>query len=314
MTSDDVSMLERVRQPEYVGKNRCTPCTILNVGIAVAASAIAWVVAESAAGGSVAGALAAGLLVVSLSAIYLRGYLVPGTPTLTKRYLPDRVLALFDKRPIDDGIGAAPSAADRADRESGDAGEQGRRDVAESGQRDAVDPERYLLDADVVAPCDREDDLCLSDEFGARLEERTERFRSAPPDAAAIAELFDVDPDAVTPKDRGEFPAFEIRGRVRKWPSEGALIADVAADRALREQADDWATVPREQRLAILESLRSFRETCPQCAGRVEIGTETVESCCRSYEVATASCLDCGETLLEFDPATIDAAAENEAA
>jgi len=308
MASDGVSMLERVRQPEYVGENRCTPCTILNVGIAVAASAIAWAVGGRATSGSVAGRLAAAaVLVASLSAIYLRGYLVPGTPTFTKRYLPDPVLALFDKRPIDDGIAdAASGAADRSERESGDADEP--------TQQDAVDPEHFLLDADVVAPCEREDDLCLSDEFAARLEARTEQFRSEAPDAVAVAGVFDAEPAVVTPEDGGEFPAFEIRDRVRKWPSEGALVADVAADRALREQAADWGAVPREQRLAILESLRSFRETCPRCSGRVELGTETVESCCRSYEVATASCLGCGETLLEFDPSAIDADGENKTA
>lgn len=38
-------------------------------------------------------------LVAALGLVYLRGYLVPGTPTLTRRYLPDRVLAAFGKRP-----------------------------------------------------------------------------------------------------------------------------------------------------------------------------------------------------------------------
>jgi hypothetical protein len=40
-----------------------------------------------------------GIAIAGLSAtiIYLRGYLVPGTPTLTKRYFPDQVLRWFDK-------------------------------------------------------------------------------------------------------------------------------------------------------------------------------------------------------------------------
>ena len=47
------------------------------------------------------------LLVVALAAIWLRGYLVPGTPELTKRYLPERALALFGKAPAATGAAAS---------------------------------------------------------------------------------------------------------------------------------------------------------------------------------------------------------------
>jgi len=307
MARNDVSVLDRIRQPEYTGENRCTPCTILNVGIAVAASALAGAMTARTVGEVAASGFAAALLVGSLGTIYLRGYLVPGTPTLTKRYLPDRVLALFDKHPVEDAQFAESQSLgdDRTERD---------RQVVDERERDAVDPEQFLLDAEVVAPCEREDDLCLSDEFAARLEGHTDQLRETPPDAAAVAPLFDADPESVDKRDKSEFPAFEVRQRLRKWPSDGALVADIAADRALREQADDWSVVPREQRLKILESLRSFRETCPRCTGRVELGTETVASCCRSYEVATASCQECGETLLEFDPSVIEAAGSEEEA
>jgi hypothetical protein len=63
-------LLSRLRQSEHVGENHCTPCTVLNVGIAAVASGI---VGLWAAG---AGAV---VLAVSLLTIYLRGYLVPGT-------------------------------------------------------------------------------------------------------------------------------------------------------------------------------------------------------------------------------------------
>jgi len=298
MAGNDASVIERLQKPEYTGENRCTPCTIVNVGIAAVASALAWVVAAGAIGEPAAGALGVGLFVACLGIIYLWGYLVPGTPALTKRYLPDRVLALFDKHPRDD---------QHSEEETWDAVER-----KEDERRNAVDPEQFLLDANVVAPCEREDDLCLSDEFADRLEDHTERFRSAEPGVETFADLFDADPESVTVEDRAH-PAVEIRNRIRKWPSDGALIADVAADRALREQSGDWTAVPLEQRLKILESLRSFRQTCPLCSGGVELGTDTVESCCRSYEVATASCLDCGETLLEFDPSVIEETADNAA-
>ncbi|GAB3032824.1 hypothetical protein GCM10025298_22210 [Natronobiforma cellulositropha] len=81
---------ERVHQPEYTGENRCIPCTSVNVVIAL-------VVAGGIALWNRPIALVA--FVLSLAAIYVRGYLVPGTPTLTKRYFPDWLLAKFDKEP-----------------------------------------------------------------------------------------------------------------------------------------------------------------------------------------------------------------------
>ena len=104
--------LERLRQPEYTGENRCLPCTVVNAIIAGALAAAATLLVTPVGGGVV--------LVLSLAAIYLRGYLVPGTPELTKRYLPDRVLRLFDKAP----------------------------DLPDPGE--TVDVEGYLLDAGVL--------------------------------------------------------------------------------------------------------------------------------------------------------------------
>ena len=75
-------LLDRIREPEHTGENRCVPCTVVNAAIAVAATAFASIVAVEAA---------AVVLVGSVLAIGLRGYLVPGTPALTRRYLPDRV-------------------------------------------------------------------------------------------------------------------------------------------------------------------------------------------------------------------------------
>jgi len=84
-------LLARLRQPAYTGENRCLPCTVLNIAIAGTLAVGAALLATPLAGAVV--------LVASLSAIYLRGYLVPGTPELTKRHAPDRLLRLFGKAP-----------------------------------------------------------------------------------------------------------------------------------------------------------------------------------------------------------------------
>ena len=83
------SVGDRLRRPEYTGENRCLPCTVVNVCLTVVAAAAATVALGPPGGLAV--------LAVGLGAIYFRGYLVPGTPTLTVRYFPPWLLELFGK-------------------------------------------------------------------------------------------------------------------------------------------------------------------------------------------------------------------------
>lgn len=83
------SVGDRLRRPEYTGENRCLPCTVVNVCLTLVA-AIVVTVLLGPLGGLV-------VLLGGLSAVYFRGYLVPGTPTLTMRYFPPWLLELFGK-------------------------------------------------------------------------------------------------------------------------------------------------------------------------------------------------------------------------
>ena len=114
----ELEIVDDLKQPAYTGENRCEPCTILNLVIAAVVGSL--IARKSRLGG----ALAVG---VSIALIYLRGYLVPGTPTLTKRYLPPEVLRWFGKEPepeLASGLGAVDGAAgtatDRSDSRSSD--------------------------------------------------------------------------------------------------------------------------------------------------------------------------------------------------
>jgi len=91
------TLVERLGRPEYTGENRCLPCTVLNAAIAVGAAALLSRRSRPAGGAA---------LLAALGLIYLRGYLVPGTPTLTRRYLPESVLAAFGKRPVEGDVPA----------------------------------------------------------------------------------------------------------------------------------------------------------------------------------------------------------------
>lgn len=323
MSDRSASFLGGLKNPEYTGENRCIPCTVVNALIAVAVSGLAALAVPP---------LGPVVLAVSALLIYFRGYLVPGTPELTKRYLPARVLRAFGKNPVaerratefvdgegdGDSDGVAIGSGDDGESEpstddgnaepstnNGNAGEPTFETVKKVRRRreQSVDPVSFLREADVLVPGDG-DDHQLTAAFADRAQERTVAYRDREVETAVIRDLFGADPDDIAERDR-EYPAYEIGVRIRKWPSEGALIADAATHEILREYAEGWGEVPPEQRADILEWLRGFRDTCPVCDGEIAFSDDVIESCCGRFEVTTIACTDCGERLREFDPTKI---------
>jgi hypothetical protein len=277
--------LARLRRPEYTGENRCVPCTLANTAIALVLAAVVGYGWLALVGGlAVAGSLGVAVLLVSALAIWLRGYLVPGTPELTKRYFPDWLLARFDK---------APEPA------SGLAGADGAE--ADSPYDGPVDPETLLLDGGVVEPCADVDDLCLADGFREAWRDRMSALREGEAEREELAGQLDVDPESVTFEEHAEgaFTAFVDGAHVGQWESRAALLADLAAGRELPAWLPEWERLPTQVRSQLLGGLRIFLDTCPDCGGPVVAGQETVESCCRSYEVVAASCEACDSRLLE---------------
>jgi hypothetical protein len=332
------AVLDRLRRPEYTGENRCTPCTVVNTALAalLAAGAGGLAAAATPAGtgpvpAPVPGLAAGGLvLAAGLASIHLRGYLVPGTPRLTKRYFPDRVLAWFDRAP-DSGPGTAPAtpttpttapeaggpAAEpagvaAAGEDGGDGGDGSDDHAPDPGDPDLVDPEALLARAGAVEPCADRDDLRLTPDFRADLRAAVDDLRDAPDRREdRLAALFDREVTLTTAASGARVatdPTADGSGRLDSWVSDGALIADLAAAAALDDRID-WASVPVAQRPAILQPLRSFLDDCPVCGGRVRTTEDTVESCCRAWDVIAVRCRDCGEHYLEVDPDRLDGAA-----
>ncbi|AUX09685.1 hypothetical protein AArcSl_2060 [Halalkaliarchaeum desulfuricum] len=304
MASQPRSLVGSLQNEEYTGENRCIPCTIVNVGIALVLGALAAVRSRGAA---------AVIVAVSFVAIYLRGYLVPGTPQLTKRFLPGWVLQYFDHHPLEDDFTRTDTAGyTETTVETDTTGEKTATEESfetvekiRKQREEAVDPEQFLLEVGVTTQTETGNDLRLTESFAAAVDEELAAIDGGRPERAAVGDVFDAEPDEVEFKDR-EYPAIKVGRRIRKWPSEGALQVDVATHRALEERTDRWRSVPLEQRIGILESLRTFQLQCPVCDGEVAFGDAVVESCCATYEVISYECLDCGERLLELDPATID--------
>jgi hypothetical protein len=266
-----VESLNRFKQPEYTGENRCLPCTVVNTLIAAVgtiAIGIATAVYSTPPVGLTAGVAVFGL---SMLTIYLRGYLVPGTPELTKQYFPPWLLSLFGKDPAED----EPVIA-------------------------SIDPERELLNAGALEECKEVDDLCLTEAFRVDWDSEIRRLRENRTDRKQLLELLDVDESNVEFQEHGDaFQAFVDGTPVGTWESEAAYLADLGGALALQEYHPNWRSMAIEAKSELLSGLRLFIEDCPACGGEPTFATDTVESCCSQYEVAAVSCSDCDARLFE---------------
>jgi len=276
------SAIDRVRQPEYTGENRCYPCTAVNlvialvvaVGVVLLVRTTAW-----AAYGLLAGNVA---FLVCLVPIVLRGYLVPGTPTITKRYFPPWLLAFFDKEPQTTS---------------------GLADDGPDGDGDEIDVEQRLLTAGALEPMPDGEDLRLASSLREDWRSEMEAVRDSDADRERLIEVLGAPEGYLSFETYGDSFRASIDGvTVGTWESRGAFVADVAAAPVLEARIDDWEQLSVPDRGRLLNGLRLFLEACPTCDGPLSFGTNTVESCCSTHEVAALTCDDCGERIFESQP------------
>ncbi|MFW5905316.1 MAG: hypothetical protein ACOCUO_00540 [archaeon] len=253
-------VLSWVRRPEYTGDNRCLPCTAVNVLIAIAlaaAIALVW--------------LPAGLLALALflAAIALRGYLVPYTPMLTQRYLPDRVLGWFDKADAPEPV-ASESVADL---------------------------ETVLLDGGVVEECPAGDDLCLTSTFETVWWRRIRQLRDREVARDRLAAHLDIDPEglSIADQDDGRLTVSYDGAAIGTWDSDAAFYADLAAEPTLSEWLADWDSLGDRLRTQAIAGLRPFLDRCPACETELDTVEDVRKTCCRG-DIVTVSvdCPACG--------------------
>ena len=265
------TVLARLRQPAYTGENRCVPCTVVNLAIATAASGLVAMLSRP---------VASLLFVLSVGTIYLRGYLVPGTPRLTKRYFPDWLLRRFDK----ESAGADTPV-----------------------EKGGANVESILVRAGALAECAERDDLCLDESFRATLYERIvmERERAEKSSRSRIADALGIDTDRLSFEERGEAFVARADGRpIGQWPSRAAILADSAAATLLADRDTDWEYRSPTERGQSLAGLRLFLDSCPECTGPLTLDGETVESCCHSIGVVAVACTECDARLFEIEQTT----------
>ena len=271
MSSRLSDTLDQFRQPEYIGESRCTPCTVLNVAIAVilaAAIALAFPPAGIAA------------FLVFLSLIYLRGYLIPGTPGITQRYFPNRALQWFEKAPAEEETKAVGTDGGLAQADRNDVGET-------------------LLAAGVVEECPDDDDLCLSETFEEVWWRRIRQVRDEELAVDRLASVLEVDPAELTVRtDEGSFDVVFDGATIGRWTSRATFLADLAVEPTLAEWVPDWEEFDDRQRTRLIASMRVFLEECPSCDAALDPIEDVRKSCC-SNDLLTVSlrCESCESTV-----------------
>lgn len=276
----------RFKRDRYTGENRCLPCTVVNICLGFLFALAFQITATSlgAAGLALAGSIA--LFGLAIVVVYLRGYLVPGTPGLTKRYLPSGVLAAFGKDRTATGLTGIPPA-DRETESTDDGGT-------------TTDVEAALLEAEVLTERADGGGFRLTGAFERDFEAATATLDS---DDAARGQLLDVlgvpDGNVELEAYGGAFRVYWDGTPVGTWESRPAFLADVAAAELLAGRVDGWERRSVPQRSEVLGGLRSYLTTCPGCGGALSFGTETVESCCSTHEVVAVTCEDCDARVFE---------------
>jgi len=278
--------LEYAKKTEYIGENRCIPCTVLNSVLALGFAVLL---------GRRSTVTALVWLLISSGAIYLRGYLVPRTPEITEQFFPDRVLKQFEHHPpveTEVELKSGPKSTDDIGELATGNGRQ---------RRDSVDPESFLRRHEVIEPCDDQDDLCLTSKFKSEWRDTVDEYKTRPLTGAQVASVFGY-------VENTSYELNELNGglilqssadTIGQWPSQGALVADLATTVVLDNRNLGWRSLSREQQTKILRGVRIFVDTFPTTGAPVDVLEETVQSCCRSVDVIAFVCSETGERLYE---------------
>ncbi|WP_435097525.1 hypothetical protein [Halarchaeum sp. P4] len=247
-----MTLRDRLVREEFVGENRCWPCTALNAGI-VAVAALALVL--------VSVPLALLVAVLGSFAIAYRGYVVPGTPRFAPR--------IARHLPVSFGHSERAVVSSGRDGATTDADASGSSGVAPNG--DAVFD--ALVDAGVIGGSD--DDLALDETFRADWRERMRAVR----DRDVVAAVAETRPDTTverrTDEDDAEWVVLRAGEPDETWLAPAVAVADVAAVAAL-----DARGVSPDVALPAASALRRFLERCPACDGALAWETE---GCCGGY-------------------------------
>jgi hypothetical protein len=328
------SLWDALRRPEHTGDRRCWPCTLVNA-VLVAAGALLLARRHGRTTGAFAAAAGGAL-------IALRGYVVPGTPTVA----PALVRALGVEHPFHDdpagvrtrpagpgGVDVPLAGDDGRDRGvSGGHADPNRTGGTDGGVRNDAAPEAGATDAgpdgsdggsrpepDSLAAGDGKAVLAGLVEAGV-LDAEGDRVALSP----AVEEAWQAEMDRLGEMDTPALATAvaEVTGVSARAETIGrrAYVVVDGGDEdgrerllprpvAVAEAAAVGALADRvedpELRRVAAGALRSFLDACPDC-GAAPVETERT-SCCGGAETAEApeevlACPDCDVALFTFAP------------
>lgn len=271
--------IKSIQQPLHTGENRCFPCTVINITLAFVTSIVIALILMERTTEVISVVISGCAFVSSVIIVWLRGYIVPGTPTITKRYMPNKLLRLFGKpskelKPQIGGIGKSIKSVQ-------------------------INLQKILMEARAIEPCLDTDDLCLSGYFARQWDDTLDAIGEYP-DPEIVIDVFGFNFTNINFNEHGGAVSVRSGNRlIGKWPSRTALRIDIAGCQLLSSMVPDWGELTPHERSQIVAGLRIFLEKCPG-GGPVKLQEETVESCCSSHEVVSLICSESGERLLEL--------------
>jgi len=274
------SFASHARRPEHTGENRCWPCTAVNVALVGVGGVAAAVLASPLVGAAAAA--------VGLASVWLRGYLLPGTPRFAPRLVGavpggDRLFHTADPA----GDGGPPEAG-------GSIADDGRVETGGDLLERLVDHGVIEADGEAVAPTS-EYDRAWHAEMERLSGVATEGLAAAAGEISPAADARAVDADdewvALRPADGATVD--------ETWLTRPVAIAEVAAYRAAEGFLPDEAT-----RLAAAETNRMFLRSCPDCGADLQQGVDM--PCCGGHTgpadepAETLACPACEVRLFTF--------------
>ncbi|WP_266083268.1 hypothetical protein [Haladaptatus caseinilyticus] len=210
------------RNPAHTGRNRCWPCTIVNLGLA----ALGVGVIAKTSHPIIAGIAA----IMGVVAVGFRGYLIPGTPRLTRK-LPEPILSRLEKA-------ESPTKLPTGER---------------------------LISSGVL-----NDDLSLSAQTADRVCERTQTLiadSEVLKEAAVDAFPGAVEASVRRSLSGGEnwFIHDVDEMSIRQWKARPIAAIDTANAEYLSTILPDWEDLQSRERRTMLSLLRYGVPNCPSC-------------------------------------------------
>ena len=256
----------RLRNPRYTGANRCWPCTTVNVVLLGAGAAVLGTVSDSV--------IAIALFTVGSLGIALHGYLIPGTPQLT-RVLPDPILTALGKNAIESGKEVNELPPNLPVTEALFAAK-----LLNEANRLPVDAEE-TISASTADYIDNSDALkrAIVDTFDGVVEVSVRRS------LGGGENWFAFDTNEVT---------------VNQWENRAVAALDTVAIELLAERIPDWDDRPTPDRDAMVILLRYGLQACPVCANEYVESEGARVTCCGGRSlVGERRCSACNYALVD---------------